>query len=165
MFYLIYYYLMAHFLSTNGRNKKPCVLRSVDDSAPVVFEGAEVIDALCPVSSLTGNRMSIYEAVQMIGNEKFTRAIDALLPEIPSIANDSRLSDDDRVSMLMSRLDTGLPSENEAYRGYLSKIIDDFRSDVEKSSVKTDDNIEKSSVKTDDNIKINANVEPSNLAE
>ena len=113
MFYLIDYYFMSHFLSTNARNKKPCVLRVVDDNAPVVFEGAEVLDALCPVSSLTGNRMSVYEAVQMVGNEKFSRAVDALLPEIPAIANDSRLSDDDKVSMLMSRLDTGLPSEND----------------------------------------------------
>lgn len=145
---------MTHFLSTNGRNKKPCVLRPVDDSVPVVFEGAEVLDSLCPVSSLTGNRMSIYEAVQMVGNEKFSRAIDALLPEIPAIANDFRLSDDDRVSMLMSRLDTGLPSENEAYRGYLSKIIDDFKVDVENASKKSDDTI-----------KFNADDAPSNPAE
>lgn len=145
---------MAHFLSTNGRNKKLCVLRSVDDTAPVVFDGAEVLDALCPVSSLTGNRMSIYEAVQMVGNEKFSRAIDALLPEIPSIAIDSRLSDDDRVSMLMSRLDTGLPSENEAYRGYLTKIIDDFKVDVENASKKSDDTI-----------KFDANDAPSHPAE
>ena len=105
---------MSHFLSSNARNKKPCVLRDFDNDSPIVFEGAEVLDALCPVSSLTGNRMSIYEAVQLVGNEKFSRAIDALLPEIPSIANDSRFSDDDRVSMLMSRLDTGLPFQHQA---------------------------------------------------
>lgn len=154
MFYLFDFYFMSNFLSTSARNKKPCVLRAIDKDAPIVFEGAEVLDALCPVSSLTGNRMSIYEAVQMVGNEKFSRAIDALLPEIPALANDSRLSDDDRVSMLMSRLDTGLPSENDEYRGYLAKIIDDFKFDVEKASVKSDDSI-----------KFNADDAPSNLAE
>ena len=145
---------MGNLISTNGRNKDRILLRPVDDSLPVVFEGAEVLDAVCPVSSLTGNRMSIYEAVQMVGNEKFSRAIDALLPEIPSIANDSRLSDDDRVSMLMSRLDTGLSSENEEFRDYLAKIVDDFKVDVEKSLKKPDDTI-----------KFNADDAPSNPAE
>ena len=145
---------MGNLISTNGRNKDRILLRPVDDSLPFVFEGAEVLDSLCPVSSLTGNRMSIYEAVQMVGNEKFSRAIDALLPEIPAIANDSRLSDDDRVSMLMSRLDTGLSSENEEFRDYLAKIVDDFKVDVEKSLKKSDDTI-----------KFNADDAPSNPAE
>lgn len=101
--------------------------------SPVVIDGAELLEQVCPVSSLTGNRMSLYEAMQMLGNEKLSRAIDALLPEVPAILSDSRLSDDDKVSMLESRLDCGSSSENARMRESLAKVVSDFKDVYDKS--------------------------------
>lgn len=111
------------------KNNKAVAPQSLDlkSEFPVVIEGAELLYQVCPVSKLTGNRASLYEAMQMLGNEKYSRALEALLPEIPSIMSDSRLSDDDRVSLLASRLNTGSPSENERLNANLAKIVDDFK--------------------------------------
>lgn len=113
-------------------------LLDVPDNCPTVFEGFDALDAVCPVSSLTGNRMSIYEAMQMVGNEKYSRAIDKLLPEIPQIMSDSRLTDDDRISLMASRLDTGSASETARLRDSLAKIVSDFKNtydDLQSQSV------------------------------
>lgn len=113
--------------------------------APVVIEGVEYLDAIMPVSSLTGNRMSIYEAMNMIGNEKFSRQLDSFLTEFQSISSDPRLSDDDRVEMLKSRA-LDLPCENERYRQSLMSVIDDFKSSLvsvsedKKEAIKFDSN-------------------------
>lgn len=97
----------------------------VDGVAPLL-EGVELIDSLMPVSSLTGNRMSFYEALKLVGSEKYSRQIDALMVEWPSVASDPRMSDDDRVEFLTSRLSTGLPSEDDALRRQLEKVVSDF---------------------------------------
>lgn len=123
---------MNHFGLSRSRNcdsknlaKLPNTL-NVKSSAPAVIEGADVLDAVCPVSSLTGNRMSIYEAMQMVGNEKYSRAIEQLLPEVPTIMSDPRLTDDDRVDLMVSRLATGSASEDARVREQLASIVSDF---------------------------------------
>lgn len=132
---------MNHFGLSRSRNcdrnnmaVSPKTLAVSDNSkkdAPALFEGWDALESVCPVSSLTGNRMSIYEAMQMVGNEKYSRAIDALLPEIPAIMSDARLSDDDRVDMMVSRLSTGSTSEDTRLREQLSQIVSDFKDSVE----------------------------------
>lgn len=134
---------MNHFGLSRSRNcdknnlavmPKSLELKS---AAPAVIEGAEALDAICPVSSVTGNRMSIYEAMQMVGNEKYSRAIDALLPDIPTIMSDSRLSDDDRVDLMVSRLNTGSVTEDSRMREQLSTIVSDFKSVFEDLQTKS----------------------------
>lgn len=127
------------------RNNRNMVTRQLDvelPDAPFVIEGAEALKQLCPVSSLTGNRMSLYEAMQMVGNEKYSRAVEQLLPELPTLMSDSRLSDDDRVATLAARLATGLPSEDDRVRESLSKIVSDFGDLVKANSAVNKDTIQ-----------------------
>lgn len=127
------------------RNNRNQVVRQLEldlPDAPFVIEGAEALKQLCPVSSLTGNRMSLYEAMQMVGNEKYSRAVAQLLPELPTLMSDSRLSDDDRVATLASRLSTGLPSEDDRVREALSKIVSDFGDAVKAAAAEKKDTIQ-----------------------
>lgn len=95
--------------------------------APVLLENGDTIQKLLPVSRLTGNRQSMYSLLKMVGGEKYSRAIDALLPEIPAIMSDQRLSDDDRVDLLTSRLNVGSASENDRMRKQLALVVDTFK--------------------------------------
>lgn len=115
------------------------IMQVENKSVPALIEGFDALDSVCPVSSLTGNRMSIYEAMQMLGNDKYSRALESMLQEIPAIMSDSRLSDDDRVDMMVSRLNTGSPSEDAVVREQLSKIVSDFKDSFDvKPDVKTE---------------------------
>lgn len=110
---------------------------------PFILEGAEFIDAVMPVSKLTGNRMSIYEAAQMLGNEKFSRQLDAFLTEFKSLPSDSKMSDSDRIQLLRPRWETGCPAEDERFAKQLELLVDDFKdslkpSDVVKETIKFD---------------------------
>lgn len=113
---------------SNCRNLKyrPHFERVVPEDVQPVMEGVELLDSLLPVSSVTGNRMSFYDALRFVSGEKYSRQIDALLVEWPSVASDPRMTDDDRVDFLVSRLATGLPSEDDALREHLAKIVGDF---------------------------------------
>lgn len=131
---------MNHFGLSRSRRcdvklNKSLAPSSVDlkTNNPVIIEGAEYLDLICPVSSLSGNRMSIYEAMQIAGTEKFSRQLDAFLAEFPANNSDSRLSDDDRVSVLASRLNTGVPAEDERYAKQLSQIVGDLYEAYDKS--------------------------------
>lgn len=127
---------------SNSRNLKyrPHYERVVPEEVQPIMEGVEILDSLLPVSSVTGNRMSFYDALRLVSSEKYSRQIDALMVEWPTVASDPRMSDDDRVDFLVSRLATGLPSEDDALREQLAKIVGDF-SQV-KPEVKTPDTIE-----------------------
>lgn len=111
--------------------------------APFILEGAEYIDAIMPVSKLTGNRMSIYEAAQMLGNEKFSRQLDAFLTEFKALPSDSKMSDADRIQLLRPRWETGCPVEDERFAKQLEILVDDFKDslksyDVNKETIKFD---------------------------
>lgn len=124
---------MNHFgLSRSRRCDKdniavaPASFNAVTDDPPIL-EGAEYIDAIMPVSKLTGNRMSIYEASQMLGNEKFSRQLDAFLTEFKSLPSDSKMSDMDRIQLLKPRWETGCPAEDERFAARLASFVDDFK--------------------------------------
>lgn len=99
----------------------------VHSDAPSILEGAEYIDTIMPVSSLTGNRMSIYEAAKMLGNDKFSRQLDAFLTEFKSLPSDSKMSDLDRIQLLKPRWETGCPVEDERFAKHLEMLVSDFK--------------------------------------
>lgn len=110
---------------------------------PNILEGVEYIDAIMPVSNLTGNRMSIYEAVQILGNEKFSRQLDAFLTEFKSLPSDNKMSDIDRIQLLKPRWETGCPAEDERFANRLAQFVDDFKdslrpADDNKDTIKFD---------------------------
>lgn len=130
---------MNHFgLSRSRRcdkNNVAVVAKSlvVCSDAPLLLEGAEYIDAIMPVSKLTGNRMSIYEAARMLGNEKFSRQLDAFLTEFQSLPSDSKMSDLDRIQLLKPRWETGCPAEDERFANRLAALVDDFKDSLKPS--------------------------------
>lgn len=92
-------------------------------------EGAKELEVLCPVSKLTGFPMSIQQAVMYI-SDKNVRIADALLQVLPTIPNDDRISDDEKMSMLVSRLDTGSFFENDRAAEILGDIAKAFFPDA-----------------------------------
>ena len=69
-----------------------------NNELPVLIEGADIYDVLCPVNKFTGCRANPLELLQSISNDpKRSRLLDALMVELPTIASDSRLSDDDKI--------------------------------------------------------------------
>ena len=115
----------------------PASFNAVTDDPPIL-EGADLIDAIMPVSKLTGNRMSIYEAAQMLGNEKFSRQLDAFLTEFKSLPSDSKMSDMDRIQLLKPRWETGCPAEDERFASRLASFVDDFKESLKPSGQDSD---------------------------
>ena len=76
-----------------------------------VLEGEELYDTLCPVSKLTGHRMSVFKLLGKLTGAK-ADLLNAVLQELPTVASDPRLSDQDRADFLVSRLCSGTPAEN-----------------------------------------------------
>lgn len=96
-------------------------------------EGAKELDILCPVSKLTGFRMSMQQVIFMI-TDKNSRLADALFEVIPTIPNDPNMDDNDKFAMLVSRLDTGSFAESDNVAEVLGNVAKEFfpAADVEK---------------------------------
>ena len=88
-------------------------------------EGAKELEVLCPVSKLTGFPMSMQEAIFLI-TDKNSRLADVLLQEIPAITSSESISDDDKLKLLVSRLDTGSFAENDNVADILGNIAKEF---------------------------------------
>lgn len=74
---------------------------------------------------MTGRRENPLLLLQKLdSNPAIARALQKLLPEIPIIRSDKRLNDEDRINLIMSRLSTGTPAEDDATRMYLESIAD-----------------------------------------
>lgn len=112
-----------------------------DDIFPVVIQGVEAYDVLCPVSKFTGHRENPLKLLRSLTLDPArSRALEMFMQEIPTIASDPRLSDTDRVSLMMDRLSTGTPSEDERYRQMLEQVVEPLfakQSDTDISSDKT----------------------------
>lgn len=94
-----------------------------DKVRPVVLEGAELLDTLCPVSHNTGRREN---PLSLLG--KLTGAdsqiLNAVLQELPTIQSNSKLTDEDRVAWLTERCSTGTPAEDALMAERLMKDLD-----------------------------------------
>lgn len=105
-----------------NRNTYELVIRFNKD-LPVVIDGVEAYETLCPVNELTGTRVNPLELLMAYSNDPVrSRKLTVLLSELPTIASDSRLSDDQKVEMLCDRLQTGVPADDDQYRRVLEKL-------------------------------------------
>lgn len=93
------------------------------EDAPAVLEGKQELETLLPVSKLTGRREDPLMLLKMQFS-KDSRLLDALLQELPVVKSDPNISDDDRFSVLASRLSTGTPYENEQLVKQLASLAD-----------------------------------------
>lgn len=104
-------------------------------NAPAVLDGFEVFDLLCPVSKLTGHRENPLSLLDSLMNDPAkSRQLQAFMQELPTIDAPHGLSDDDMVGMLMDRLSTGTPAENERYRVILESVAGDILNQTGKRS-------------------------------
>lgn len=105
-----------------NRNTDERVVR-VNKDLPVVIDGVEAYETLCPVNELTGTRANPLELLMALSNDPVrSRKLTALLSELPTIASDSRLSDDQKIGMLCDKLQTGVPADDDQYRRVLEKL-------------------------------------------
>ena len=96
-----------------------------NNSLPQIIQGADLYDKIAPVSKLTGKRENALVLLSRLGNNpEYSRALQALLTDLPTIKSDPRLNDEMRIDMMASRLATGTPAEDDATRKYLESIAD-----------------------------------------
>lgn len=100
----------------------------------IKVEGVEELEALCPRSKLTGFPMSLQASIKMI-SDKNSRLADVLLQEIPTINASEEISDDDKLKLLVSRLDSGSFFENDKVAEILGDIAKEFFPDADVDKV------------------------------
>lgn len=108
--------------------------------APSVLEGSDIFDLLCPVSKLTGHRENPLSLLKSLMNDPVkSRALESIMQELPTIDAPRGLSDDDLVGMMMDRLSTGTPAEDDKYRRMLESVAGDILNSVglQESEVET----------------------------
>lgn len=92
---------------------------------PFVIEGAKVFHQLMPVSKLTGQPASLHRALkQAVNDPSLSSLVNQVILELPAIRSDSRLTDEDRLDLVIDRFSVGTPAENAAVAERLSAISD-----------------------------------------
>lgn len=119
------------------------------NESPIVIEGADVYDIMCPSSSLTGNRSNPLDLLRVALPDKDYRFLNQILQEVPSISSDPSLSDEDRINLLTYRLSSGTPAEDEIVMHQLMKVADVLFPDSPSDSVPS----EKIVFSPDENVK------------
>ena len=101
------------------------VNHDVPECAPLiqVLEGKELYETVCPVSKFSGHRESPFKLLGKLTGAK-ADLLNAVLQEIPSLASDPRLSDEDRVNAVVDRLSTGTPAEDALMAERIMNDID-----------------------------------------
>lgn len=99
--------------------------KEFNDPNPVIIQGAEIFDTLCPVSKLTGVRENPLSLLSRVLDPAKARSLDAILQQLPAMRNeDPRMSDEDALDLCMSRLETGTPAEDALVAERLASIAD-----------------------------------------
>lgn len=99
--------------------------RNIDVDVVLKVQGCDELSVLCPVSKLTGFPMSMQQAIFMISDQN-SRLADVLFEEIPTLVTSDRISDDDKLRLLVSRLDSGSFFENDKVVEQLGNIAKEF---------------------------------------
>lgn len=115
------------------------------------IEGVKELDTLCPISKLTGFPTSMEASIRMI-SDKDSRLADALFQIIPTVNGDLSISDDDKLKMLVSRLDSGSLYENDKVSEALLEISKEFFPDADVNKVLEESKIDFS---VTDNLSVN----------
>lgn len=101
-----------------------------------VIEGAELFDVVAPVSKFTGHRENPLSLLGKLTGAK-ADVLNVVLQELPTVASDPRLSDEDRVAYIVERCSTGTPAEDALMAERLMNDIDALglrNQDVDKPS-------------------------------
>lgn len=114
--------------------------------APIVIEGVNELEVLCPISKLTGNRENPLQLLNKLLPPDKAQILGGILQDLPATSNDSRLSDEDRFSLVKSRLLTGTPSEDAQWMSYLSSVADVLNLEVPPLSSSVDSQLDSNSV-------------------
>ena len=92
---------------------------------PKLIDGAEIINALCPVSKKTGLRENPLTLIRKLINDPAKQALlQQCLVEMPVDNSQTQLTDEQRFEFCRQRLDLGTPAEEDLYRGFLESIFD-----------------------------------------
>ena len=93
----------------------------LDDNAPVLIQGIQEYDTLCPVNPLTGHRDSILKCLTMALSDANKGLVDNLLLELPTIKQ-MDCSDEVKIDTLVSSLDVLAPADRDLVADALMKI-------------------------------------------
>lgn len=121
--------------------------RFSDEGVPVLIEGAEAIETLCPVSKLTGHRTNALTLLGMVTDSN-ARLLDNILQVLPSV-QEMDVPDDVKIDMLVPS-DYGSFAERDSIVRRLADISDVLFKSVSKS---------------DDSIKFDAGDSPSDVVD
>lgn len=92
---------------------------------PIIIEGADVFDVLCPVSKATGHRENPLSLLTKVLPPDKERLASLILQEIPAIQSENpRISDADAIEMCVSRFSSGSKYEDGQVREALFKAAD-----------------------------------------
>lgn len=114
---------MISHSSINSFGKYRNDVQPIVPDAPVLIEGLQELETLLPVSKLIGRRSDPLTLLKAQFS-KDSRLLDSLLQELPVVASDPKISDEDRFSVLAQRLSIGTPYEDEQLVQQLSKVAD-----------------------------------------
>lgn len=104
---------MFSFLKTRIENPYPIPEDFFNDR---VIEGADVYEQLAPVNKLTGLRENPLRLLETLANSpEKSRALQAVLQELPVIASKEGISNDDMLEFMEREFCTGTPAENEVW--------------------------------------------------
>lgn len=117
------------------------VSKELFGNVPVVVEGADLLDTLCPVSNSTGKRCNPLSLLGMLTGAK-ADVLNSLLQELPVVASNPNLSDEDRAQFVVERCSTGTPAEDALMAKRIMADLDALGlSYKEKESVVSDSSI------------------------
>lgn len=110
---------------TLERSQKLQVDENVNKDVPIIIEGADVFDVLCPVSKKTGHRENPLSLLVKVLPPDKERLASLILQEIPSIQQENpNISDSDAIDMCVQRFSTGTPYEDQQIRSALFDAAD-----------------------------------------
>lgn len=102
---------------------QPCNEVCVVAPTVEVIEGAELFDVVAPVSKFTGHRENPLSLLGKLTGAK-ADVLNAVLQELPTVASDPRLTDEDRVAYIVERCSSGTPAEDALMAERLMNDID-----------------------------------------
>lgn len=108
---------------------------------PNIIEGAAELDVLCPVSRVTGNRENPISLLTKLQDDAMARQLSIVLQELPVNNAPSGMSDKDLADLVIPRLATGTPAEDDRIRDFLMSVADVVfpSSEMAKSEVQSPD--------------------------
>ena len=95
-------------------------------TAPRLIDDLDILDALCPVSKVTGLRENMLSLLRKVaGDPAKATLLNAALQVIPSVESLKGATDEQKVDYLVNRLDKGTPAEDDLIRSRLLEMIQD----------------------------------------